>query len=258
MLSRSISMQKTTRFTLAIVICLFILSGTVMAVLAAKFTINTNNGAVDATWPAAIYTSNSTCAKPLNSRDEIQYGWAGNDDNYYYFRIQTCASPALSADSRRFVGGIDCNNDGDVDDPDINPGAGQYGDRLVVWQPSGSNDAVWLTDGARTLVAGQSPTDGERINANIELRVPFADLPPVCRGQSNVVGLVVATVDTSVSPAVVIDSSPIYPWNVPTVIELNEFQAQQNMKLTWFGAAGLVALVLVGTGGWAFLRRRKG
>ncbi len=125
-----------------------------------------------------------------------------------YFRIETCAPPALSTNLNvRAIGAIDCNNDGDFTDGWV--AEGPTGDRLIVYYNDGT-DKVLVTSGQKqAVIEVTGGTFAERVGSNVEWKVPIAYLYPGCRASlSNVsIAWTTAIVYPTPTPAVVLDSS---------------------------------------------------
>lgn len=180
---------------------------------AAWVTINPNNSAVDSGWGAPFYSS--TCSNgSLDDGYEIRDAYLANDGTNIYFRMTTCGVPGSSQllTRLRIAGAIDCNNDGDVDDP---ASGGPQGDRVGVYAPNG--DGYGLYDGTNVQVAGLSPNLAERINppgVDYELAIPLEVLYPGCRGSTSTIGLGLGTVEVT-AQATPRDETPLVQWNIP-------------------------------------------
>lgn len=173
--------------------------------LAAWVTINTDNNQVDLNWDPAFYSSSCNNSS-LDNRWEIKNAWVRNDGTSIYFRMQTCAGPALSGDSNlRASGAIDCNRDGDFTD---GYETGPHGDRIVNYNPAkeGTSDpVVALIDGQGNPVYGYPATYGERPTgsvANLEWKLDLKDLYPACRGSTQPINVAVAIVNVETKSAV--------------------------------------------------------
>jgi hypothetical protein len=173
-------------------------------------TISLTNGAIDtsAAWGAASY-SEPTNDPGINDRDDIKNAWVRYDGTNIYFRIETWAGPVLSNDNYRAVGAIDCNGNGEFDDPLVN---GPDGDRLIAYAPDNSVTIyAYNTSGALT---GVGPVSGDfsdptraSVSTNIEWGVPLYLLYPECRGSVNPINIAWSTATGSGTP---IDQSDGY------------------------------------------------
>lgn len=163
-------------------------------------TISLTNGSIDTTWGAASY-SELTNDPSITDRDDIKNAWVRYDGTNIYFRIETWAGPVLSNNNYRAVGAIDCNGDGDFNDPIVN---GPDGDRLVVYFPDGK---VNLVDGAFTLVGAATPDYSDSVGTNIEWGVPLYFIYPACRGSISPVNVAWSTGTGAGAP---IDQSESY------------------------------------------------
>lgn len=180
---------------------------------AAWVTINTNDSAVDGGWGTPFYTS--TCSNgSVDDGYEIRNAYVANDGTNIYFRMTTCGTPSTSQllSRLRIAGALDCNNDGDVDDP---ASGGPQGDRVGVYAPN--SDGYGLYDGTNTQVAGLSPNLAERINppgVDYELAIPLEVLYPGCRGSTSTIGVGMGTVEVA-AQALTRDETPLISWNIP-------------------------------------------
>jgi hypothetical protein len=149
-------------------------------------TINLTSGGIDTTWGTANY-SEPTNDAGITDRDDIKNAWVRYDGSNIYFRIETWAGPVLSSNNYRAAGAIDCNHDGDFNDPIVN---GPDGDRLIVYAPDNS---VTIYDGALNVVGPVSGDWSDPIRAsvttNIEWGAPLYLLYPDCRGSVSPVNI---------------------------------------------------------------------
>jgi len=185
---------------------------------AAWNTIDTDDHSIDTNWSASTQKYTSTCSDgAIADKYEIREAHFTNDGDNLYFRVDNCVrfSSGTGYSNLRLVAGIDCNSDGDVDDPIIG-GDGQTGDRRVTFTPN--NDVVLVYDGENNPVVGYTsqPELGEQINEGStrsvwEWQMPLADLYPACRGSAVARDIALATVDVETEK----DSTALYTWNNP-------------------------------------------
>lgn len=234
--SIQLGMHRSRRFSLAVVIAATTLLLLAAIVSAAWVTINTSNDAVDGTWGTAFYES--TCNRSVDNRWEIKYAWVRNDGTSIYFRIQTCAAPALNANANlRATGAIDCNLDGDFTDSYV---TGPEGDRVVNYNPANDPNpppstpvpVVVMVDGIGQPAADFGHTYGERPSTsllNMEWKADMSAMPPACRGSAQPinVALFVIEVNPSNGTYTVIDSSSVVQHTIPLdygdVIDKDDF-----------------------------------
>lgn len=220
--------------------------------------IDTNDGQVDSDWGTPIYTS---AANQEDKTDtiEIKNAWLMSDSEQLYFRIQTYAASALIS-GYGAVAAIDCNQDGLTNTRD---------DRLIAWEVS--NDALTFRYGDTLESVGQPciigfPCEyGERVNVpnndNVEWRADYSVIDPVqyttfpadCRDAVNISLAIVNMTSTAIA-----DNTPLYPWNVPTSVDVKEIKAASRPGISMFALGG-IALVLVGglSAGLIYRRQRK-
>ncbi|MCU0507986.1 MAG: GEVED domain-containing protein [Anaerolineae bacterium] len=167
-------------------------------------TINLTNGGIDGTWGTQNY-SEPTNDAGINDRDDIRYAWVRYDGSNIYFRIQTWTGPVLSNTNYRAVGAIDCNHDGDFNDPVSGPD----GDRLIIYAPDNTVNIYGYTSGGSLTFVG--PVTGDwsdptraSVTTNIEWGVPLSLLPPTCRASVSPVNIAWST---GTGAGVVIDQS---------------------------------------------------
>jgi hypothetical protein len=152
------------------------------AAFAGWTTISFSNGSIDTTWGAASYSELTNDAS-ITDRDDIKNAWVRYDGSNIYFRIETFAGPVLSNNNYRAVGALDCNFDGDFNDP-VN---GPEGDRLIIYAPDNTVNIYGYTSGGSLTFVGAVAGDWvdpvrASVTTNIEWGVPLMLLPPVCRG----------------------------------------------------------------------------
>jgi hypothetical protein len=221
--------------------------------------INTDDleiGTAGVGWGAPIATVD--CAGST-SVDKIKNAWIQSNGTQIFFRIQTCGAPAISSIGNA-AGAIDCNKDGDVVDA---------GDRLVLYKPSGDSWALYDGAQGRLAVPSNNAIYGERIsvpseaNDNVEWRVDYALLngqdpgyfPASCQGQVNI-AFAIGKDDWTVLDQVPA-SAPLIGWNVPTVVEMKEINANNRTSLAPLTLGVLGVLLIVGLGTVVIYRRKK-
>ncbi len=179
-------------------------------------TINTNNGVIDTVWGSPDYSD--ACTFTSRQVDEIKDAWVRWDGTSLYFRIDTCATPPLTAagggKSMRAVAAIDCNNDGDFTDGDT--ASPPNGDRLVVYYDntvSGSAEQVWILQGNNAPViqvpggntnAEEVPTPAP-LATTVEWKTPVQYLYAGCRPTTGPLNIRIATVEVEGSTSSIID-----------------------------------------------------
>jgi hypothetical protein len=221
---------------------------------AAPVTINTNDGLVDPNWPTPRYISSSDNPAIPNAL-EIKTGYLASNPDRIYFRIQTYAAPA-SPTGYTAVAGIDCNNDNNTNDP--------Y-DRLIGYAPTG--DYVWVADGTGSLIGSPGVQYGERVpaspnNDNLEWQLyfgagsglPISVFPDACRGAINVQFAI-----TTFPGGVVQDQTGLYPWNIPTALDMEEFSATSggsSRNIDLLILVGFLVISGIGTCMFAVWQRR--
>jgi hypothetical protein len=254
------------RTGLLIVIVLLSLLSTVTAAQAVYRTINLNDDTLDPQWQATpVYTSNCSNGS-INNQDEIKNAWitnrdpAGANGGWYYFRIETCAAPALSTSSILAAVQFDCNNDGDFTDPAGSPP--NFGDRKVAYS-AGADFTYYLSGTNVNLGGGSDPATlspscntelyhGERpsgSNANVEWGFQFCDMPPGCRGGDDPPIPIHFQIGTGNTSGAVIDQSPVFEYtSPPTAVTLLGFRAAsplwENTTILWTTSA--LSLILLG------------
>ncbi len=193
---------------LATLVALFI----VPATFAGWLSPNVNNNAQD-NFGDPIYTG--ACNKSYADYVEIRNAWIANDGANLYFKVEACAT-TTNYSAVRYVGGLDCNSDGDVDDGDT---ATTYGDRRVVYVPAagGGGDQVNLVDGKNNLLY-QLPDNnyGERIGSTalFEWMMPLQYIYPECRASIAPIPMGVGTGLTNKYPPTQ-DQTPQVSWSIP-------------------------------------------
>jgi hypothetical protein len=191
-----------------IVMVMFALLAATIAAFATYSTINLNDNLVDTNWQSLTPVYTSSCSNTsIVDRNEIRNAWVTNSDpsgangGWYYFRIETCAGPALSSSTVFAAVQIDCNGDGDFVDP-----GDLAGDRKIAFTQtdSANTDQWWVLDGSDAPMAADSdPGDGgftcapspvyhgERPGksastaTSVEWGFQFCGLPPACMGTSS-------------------------------------------------------------------------
>lgn len=202
--------MRRNRFTLmtAAALCATALLLVSTVASATWTTIDTDNGQIDTAWDAPTYSDPCGNDGVSDPRNEIKNAWFKSDGDFLYFRMETCGSPALSNDFMRAIGALDCNNDGDFDDPST---LGPDGDRLVVYRYS--YDTVNVFDGKYSPMLGDlGPEYVETFGPDIEWKVDLGMLPPLCRGSitPNTIGWAISQVYNVVNR-----SKQTYPWSNP-------------------------------------------
>jgi hypothetical protein len=235
---------------LGIIACGLLITGVVMAAPPAT-PINTSDGIVDPQWNAPIYTSSSNRSDVTDTL-EIKNAWVMSDDKQLYFRIQTYAAPALIS-GYGVVAAIDCNQDGATN---------TRADRLITWEIS--NDALAYRYGdtfeavGLYCVVGFPCPYGERVNNpeddNVEWRGDYSvipldveSFPADCRDNISI-SLAIANMTSGTT----MDYTPLYPWNVPTNVEVKNIKASSRPDFTpstvWvisFALAAVLGAVLI-------------
>ncbi len=189
---------------------IFVMLSVLVATIAASATfykINLNDNTVDINWQSITPFYTSTCSNgSVIDRNEIRNAWVTNSDpsgpdgGWYYFRIETCAGPALSSSTVYAAVQLDCNGDGDFVDP-----GDLAGDRKIAFTQDDAinTDQWWVLDGAdNPMAADADPNDGgfacapapvyhgERPGrsaasaTSVEWGFQFCGLPPGCMGTS--------------------------------------------------------------------------
>jgi hypothetical protein len=259
MVSRITSYRWFIRLEIVLVIiaCGLLVTGIVFAAPPAA-PINTNDGIVDPQWSTPIYTSPSN-RTDITDTLEIKYAWVMSDGNQLYFRIQTYA-PAALISGYGAVAAIDCDQDGLTN---------THVDRLITWEIS--NDALayrygdtFETVGLYCTVGFPCPY-GERVNSpnndNVEWRGDYSVIPldsvAFPAGCRDAIGISIAIANMS-SPSIM-DNTPLYPWNVPTNVEVKGLKASSRPNLAPL-MLGVLLLLIFAAGVTAVVnyKRREG
>ncbi len=179
--------------------------------IARWITVDTDDGLVDVGWGDPFYRG-SCDNEALDDRWEIRNAWVRNNGTSIYFRLQTCAGPALDGNANlRASGAIDCNLDGDFTDPFE---TGPQGDRIVNYNPSADPDTIVIVSGSGQSVAFYSDAYGERPDdTNMEWKADLKDFYPACRGSVERVDLALAVIDIDITDA--LDVTPVQPYRMP-------------------------------------------
>lgn len=243
---------------------LILILSTYSVVNAVWVTINTDNTVVDiANWNLTahfnpVYTTPNDCSLGINDDEEIRYGFIANNGSHYFFRIETCAGPAISAEGRRVIAGFDCSDplDYDADDPE---------DRLAIWyefEVSGQIlDTVYLYSGNGdeidqvTNATGTSYDEfGERVgtdDTSIEWQMPIEFIEqnrqgyPGCNVTTRDTPIGLATYNINIVPGIV-DSTGVYLWDQPSIVQLREFGVTQSDNIQEYLVLSLGVLLLIG------------
>lgn len=174
-------------------------------------TVDTDNGLVDTTWGEPFH-GGACNDEALDDRWEIKNAWVRNDGTAIYFRLETCAGPALGGNANlRVSGAIDCNLDGDFTDGFE---TGPQGDRIVNYNPATDPDTVVIVSGSGQSVAFYSDAYGERPDdMNMEWKADLKDFYPMCRGSAERIDLALAIIDVNMADAV--DLTSVQPYRIP-------------------------------------------
>lgn len=208
--------------------------------------INTNDTIIDPNWGAPLYTK-ATNDPGIEDKGEIQYAWIQSAPNMFYFRVQTFAAPGVDVDYSA-TAYLDCDQDGSLDTHPV--------DRRIMYDPTA--DAVLLFDEDNFYMGSACTEDcetGERVAApddnNLEWMYDMSILgpeyiPDTCRDKVNIVFKIVKTNFLIVQS----ETDPINNWDVPTVVEINNFQVENRtsfpgallliMGVTAFIASGMI------------------
>jgi hypothetical protein len=157
----------------------------------------------------------------IDDRFEIDAAYVTQDGTTMYYRLDTCAVPNINI--IRVFAAVDCNNDGDVEDPMQN-GNSFTGDRILVYRPSGSEgiimyDGTFATDpnSAEAVAQFTDATLGEWISQSghyvFEWKMNLQAFYPGCRGSASDVRVAVGTINTQSNTQE--DSSSLNTWNNP-------------------------------------------
>ncbi len=174
-------------------------------------TVDTDDGRVDVGWGEPFYQG--ACDNDaLDDRWEIRNAWVRNDGTSIYFRLETCAGPALGDNANlRASGALDCNLDGDFTDGFE---TGPQGDRIVNFNPAADPHTIAIVSGSGQAVAFYSDAYGEQPDdTNMEWKADLKDLYPACRGSTERVDLAVAVIDVDITAAV--DVTPVQSYRMP-------------------------------------------
>lgn len=185
-------------------------------------TINTNDGQIDASWGDPLYSD--ACTNTERPADEIKNAWLKFDGTSIYLRIESCDPTKMLSDNTgqvkmRAVGAIDCNGNGEFDDPDVES---EVGDRLIVYynytgNPN-SGDQVWvlrpIQDGLEIRYDQVIQADGaalgtysEEVGANLEWKTDISTIIPGCRASIAAKDLAWATAEVTGDVFTIIDQS---------------------------------------------------
>jgi hypothetical protein len=276
------SNQKAWKVSLMAMIIILALLFTTTAAFATYRVINLNDNLVDPNWQTTpAYTS--TCSNgSIVDRDEIKKAWvtnsdpSGADQGWYYWRIETCAGPALSSTTTFAAVQIDCNGDGDFVDP-----GDLAGDRSIAFTQNDSSniDQWYVLDGGGTVLAadndpgdggftcapspvyhGERPGKSASTATSVEWGFQFCGLPAGCRGATSnnwPISMKFGTAKQVTGGFNIIDQSSIIHYSTPpTAITLNSISATspawQNPVVLF--SVSILAAVLAG--GLFFLRRK--
>jgi hypothetical protein len=213
--------------------------------------IDTNDTIIDPKWGQPLYTK-ATNDPGIEDKGEIQYAWIQSAPNMLYFRVQTFSGPAVDVDYSA-TAYLDCDQDGSLDTHPV--------DRRIMYDPTA--DAVLLFDEDNFYMGSACTEDcetGERVavpdDNNLEWMYDMSILGPeyisdTCRDKVNIVFKIVKTNFLIVQS----ETDPIINWDVPTVIELNRFQADTRAAFPTelIFIMGMTAVITAGM----FLIKRK-
>ena len=140
-----------------------------------------------------------------------------------YFRVQTFSGPAVDVDYSA-TAYLDCDQDGSLDTHPV--------DRRIMYDPTA--DAVLLFDEDNFYMGAACTEDcetGERVAdpdyLDLEWMYDMSILgpeyiPDTCRDKVNIVFKIVKTNFLIVQS----ETDPINNWDIPTVVEINNFQVE--------------------------------
>jgi hypothetical protein len=171
---------------------------------------NTNNNAQD-DFGSPIYTSDCSDTT-VDDYLEIKNAWITNDGTNLYYKLEACGT-TTGYTNIRYAGGLDCNNDGDVDDPYID---GPDGDRKAVYLPGA--DQVYLVDGKNNnIIQLQGNQFSERIGSTavFEWQMPLQYIYPNCRASAYSIKMGLGTALISGGRPVTKDMTPEYDRLMP-------------------------------------------
>ncbi len=175
---------RRSRLIITLAGTLLIVLGWATAASADWTTINTNNGQIDASWGDPIYSDE--CTFTSRQADEIKNAWLKYDGTSIYLRIESCDPNQVLSDNTtqkrmRAVGAIDCNGNGEFDDPYV---IGPDGDRLIIFY-NNPDDTVWVHDGGLSPIfqadSSAQRTYSEKVGNNLEWKADISNLYPGCR-----------------------------------------------------------------------------
>jgi len=250
---------RSVQGLLILVVAAALLIAVTQVVYAVLYNISTTDSSV-AEWGTqniGVFQTDTTGESGIPASEDIVQGWvasgpsgAGSAETLY-FLMELNDGTAL-ANNMTAVAAIDCDRDGnflEVEDILVTytaycTGAGD--ERAAAVRGDQTGDPIML-----------GPDAGQRVGSKIEWMINVSDLPDVnednCRGNVDIRFYSADnTLNCTTLPggdATIVDEAdgiPYAGWNIPSVVQLKEFEAQSTAS---DGSVSIIALLVAGTGG---------
>ena len=195
--------QRQRQGTIALLIAILLLMSITAIAMADWITIDTDDDYIDTNWTAVSPAyEDTTNDAGIDDRDEIKIAKYTFDGDAIYFLMESWhGGDILSSNSMRAIAALDCNNDGDFDDPDSST---VKGDRLIIRY---DYDQVMVYDGSGSNLVAVNPDWGETDGNQTEWKVPLKTLYPECRGSQSPIPLAFSIVKVENNTSTIISQS---------------------------------------------------
>jgi len=224
-------MNKITNITSkTIIVSIVVVAVLLIAVTAVygQHDIDIDDDSIDDWAGIPVFQTDPADASPPDE-DIINTWVATGNDNYLYFLAEMNGSPALAGAKKGVAALIDCNNDGDGDDPI---------DRIVIFYPNHSTRRTTICQGTG-IQCSFVEYGGKRVGSHLEWRVDRDDnLPPDpinpepanCQGE---IGIRFGVLDANNSPPTTLDEIEDFRgYNIPNAITMQAFEAHTDSGLS--------------------------
>jgi hypothetical protein len=257
------STPTSLRFGFVLWTIVVTLVGTVSVALAAMYNISTTDDTIT-DWVGVSVFQTDPRGEVTNADEDIINVWVASSLEIsgtetitnLNFLMETAGAPALNRQYRGAAAIMDCDGDG-VGNEDH--------DRMVIYGRNDDMVSICQGNRVRCFYEGDCESDcpfGERVGntAFVEWRVRVTELPPDGLNSNNCrnsVSIRFATLSVYLGTTIIDQTSPLRGWNIPTVVQLQDFRATSRERESAVRAAFLSLMGVLGTSIWAYRRRLR-